>query len=299
MMYPLNPPPHRRHTITAFDSTPLEVYTVGRGPKWIVLANGHGGTFDIWSPVLHELPKDCGFVTWDYRSQHRSGRAQSPATIEDHCRDLASVIDYLGLDSFALAGWSLGVQVALQSYRTHSAKVGSLVLIHGAHDQLLHRVLGGRLGALLRGAVRLATVTEPITRSAYLKPLQRFVASPLARPTMRALGMVYRRTDQLQCLANDVLRLDLSTYLQVALNADSHRTEDWLHTVRVPVFVTAGLKDWLTPPAQIQRAFSHFPNASLQRFQGSHFPTIEEPQRLAEVLARAATLAEHASASAP
>ena len=37
------------------------------------------------------------------------------------------------------------------------------------------------------------------------------------------------------------LGANLSTYLKVALNADKHVAE-WLHTIDVPVFVTAGLK---------------------------------------------------------
>ena len=111
----------------------------------------------------------------DYRDQHRSGEVERPATIEDHCRDLNHIVDAMGLDRFALAGWSLGVQVALESFRTHRDKVGCLVLIHGAHDLLLHRVLNGRLGPLLKGAVRVLTLTELITRPLYLRPLQRFV----------------------------------------------------------------------------------------------------------------------------
>ena len=41
-------------------------------------------------------------------------------------------------------------------------------------------------------------------------------------------------------------------------------SQEWLHTIDVPVFVTAGLKDWLTPPTQIKEAFEVLPKQPQQ-----------------------------------
>ena len=79
------------------------------------------------------------------------------------------------------------MQVALESFRTVGTRSVALFSYMG-HDLLLHRVLNGRLGHF-GGAVRVLTLTEPITRPLYLRPLQRFVASP------RAAGIQNARCD--------------------------------------------------------------------------------------------------------
>ena len=64
----------------------------------------------------------------------------------------------------------------------------------------------------------------------------------------------------------------------------------WLDTIDVPVFVTVGTRDWLTPARNIEGAFEHLPNATLQVFDGTHFPILEEPERIAETLTRIAQI---------
>ena len=107
---------------------------------------------------------------------------------------------------------------------------------------------------------------------------------------MRTLGMVHDREEQMQTMVKSFIELDISTYISVACAAEKHEIESWLGAVDVPVFVTVGTKDWLTPAANIETVFDTLPNATLQVFEGTHFPILEEPARIAETLSRVAQL---------
>ena len=245
---------------------------------------------DVWAPVFEHLPSRCQIITWDYRNQHGSESTVRTPTIADHYGDLGALVEEIQCERFALAGWSLGVQVALQGYRQHTDKIGALALIHGAHDRLIHRVLNGRLRFLGKEALLALAKVEPALAPLYKAPIRRLLDSPAAKPLFRILGLAYDRQDYIQAMAKEFIELDLATYLRVACDADNHVTESWLNAVDVPVFLTVGTKDWLTPAKQIMPAFEALQNATLQVFEGSHFPILEAPERVAETLVRAAEI---------
>jgi pimeloyl-ACP methyl ester carboxylesterase len=275
---------------SSFDGLRIRYHVIGDGPQKIVLANGHGGTVDVWAPVFERLPSRCQIIMWDYRNQHGSESAIRTPTIADHYGDLGALVKVLGLQRFALAGWSLGVQVALQGYRQHQGQVGALSLIHGAHDRLMDRVLNGRFRFLGKEAMLALAKIEPMLAPLYKIPARRLLNTRAAQPLFRIFGMAYKRQAYIQDMAKEFIELDLATYLRVACNANDHVTETWLNTVDVPVFLTVGTKDWLTPPKQLFPAFNALPNATLHIFDGGHFPILDAPERIAETLARAAEI---------
>jgi pimeloyl-ACP methyl ester carboxylesterase len=280
----------KTHQVTSFDGCPITYYTVGEVGPWLVIANGHGGNLDIWTPIFERLAGRVRILIWDYRGHYRSGRPGTVPSIDDHCADLDAVLDAEGLKYFALMGWSLGVQVALETYARDATRVGALFLMHGAHDRLIKRIYGGRLSPVLGPVVRLAAAAEPYTQPLLSRTLKAAVKSPLGGPAFRALRFVKRTDEHFLGLAMGVLGLDLSQYLRVALRATEHRTEEWLSEIEVPVVITAGKGDVLTPPKEIKRAFERIPNATYHELDGGHFPTVEEPDLIAELMYRTAQL---------
>lgn len=280
----------RSDDFISFDGTRIRFHVIGDGPNPIVLANGHGGTVDVWAPVFQCLPTHCRVITWDYRCQHGSETTKNTPTIADHYGDLGALVQHLSLQRFGLAGWSLGVQVALQGYRQHREQVGAIGLIHGAHDRLLSRVFDGRLNGFGKHAARWASAVEPAFKHIYKAPLRGLLKRDFSQHLLHRLGFVYDNHDHLQKMVQAFIELDWSTYIAVASNADEHVTEHWLHEIDIPVFLTVGERDWMTPPSQILPAFSQLKTAHLQQFEGSHFPILEEPGRVAEILGRCAEL---------
>ncbi len=276
--------------ITSFDGCPITYYTIGDEGPWLVIANGHGGNLGIWTSIFERLAGRVRVLLWDYRGHYNSGRPDTTPTISHHCEDLDLILEAEDLKRFALMGWSLGVQVALESYARRPERIGSLLLMHGAHDRLIDRVYGGRLSPVLGPAVRAAAAAEPYTQPFLSRALTTIVESPLGGPAFRALRFVERTDEHFLGLATGVLSLDLSQYLRIALQATNHQTEDWLETIDVPVFITAGRKDVLTPPVEIRRAFERIPNCTYHEFDGGHFPMTEEPELVAELMFRTTLL---------
>ena len=140
------------------DGTRLAYHLAGSGRRWLIIANGHGATHHIWEDVVTHLLSDFRILIWDYRGQHNSATPddREAIRIDDHAGDWEAIMDAESISSCVLIGWSLGVQVALQAYRRQPERVEALALIHGAHDQLLHRLFDGRLNSVVRGIVETA-----------------------------------------------------------------------------------------------------------------------------------------------
>src|SRR5262249_19553906 len=80
-----------------------------------------------------------------YRGHGRTAPPRDPqrVTIEDLADDVACVLDDALVDRAVLVGHSMGVQVALETYRRHAARVAALVLVCGAPSHPL-TPFGGR-----------------------------------------------------------------------------------------------------------------------------------------------------------
>jgi len=101
---------------------------IGSGPD-LVLALRFRGVMDSWDPAfLDALARSFTVTTFDY-----SGLGQStgmPSYIRtDMARDILDLADVLGLETFALGGWSLG-GIAVQVFAAeHPERVSHLILI--------------------------------------------------------------------------------------------------------------------------------------------------------------------------
>src|SRR5690348_9944804 len=79
-----------------------------------------------------------------YRGHGRTAPPRDPqrVTIEDLADDVACVLDDALVDRAVLIGHSMGVQVALETYRRHPDRVAALVLICGAPSHPLRTFRG-------------------------------------------------------------------------------------------------------------------------------------------------------------
>ena len=106
----------------------LAYRSIGSGPA-LVLALRFRGVMDSWDPAfLDALAGDFTVITFDY-----SGLGQSTGTPSyirtDMARDILDLADALGLERFALGGWSLG-GFGVQVFATQNPeRVSHLILI--------------------------------------------------------------------------------------------------------------------------------------------------------------------------
>ncbi len=95
----------------------------------VVLLNGVLMTTESWAFQTQVLEPRYRVILHDLRGQLRSPLAGRACTFEHHVRDLAALLDHLGIASCHLAGTSYGGEVGLLFAATHPERVRSLSVI--------------------------------------------------------------------------------------------------------------------------------------------------------------------------
>jgi pimeloyl-ACP methyl ester carboxylesterase len=274
------------HAGAGFDHTPLRYWTRRAGPRWVLVCTGYGGTLPSWQPLLDELDPGWSILLWDYRGQFGSCVPDDglPVLVEDHSRDLDTLMAAESIGSGVLMGWSVGVQVALEHYRRRRRTVDALVLINGAAERVLHGPMGDGLGAhAMRGLIRAMGVAGAPLQAALRPILHRRLTARAAK----ALRFVQADADldHLQAAITSWRDMDVPRYMAMTLTADEHVTSDMLDTVRVPTLITASDQDFLAPPIQAERLHKSIADSEYQLFEGTtHYAIMEKPVDLARAI---------------
>jgi pimeloyl-ACP methyl ester carboxylesterase/DNA-binding SARP family transcriptional activator len=121
---------------TASDSVRIAYATVGEGPPIVKAANwlSHlelDWDAPIWSPLFRELARDHRFIRYDERGNGLSDWKVEDLSFEAFVTDLETVVDAVGLETFALLGISQGAAVSIEYAVRHPQRVSRLVLFGG------------------------------------------------------------------------------------------------------------------------------------------------------------------------
>lgn len=265
--------------IASFDGTELAYHVVGDGLP-ILLANGLGGSWKAWTHQMSYLSDRYRFVSWDYRGLYRSGPPADPDAlrVQDHTRDAMAVLEAEDIDRFAVFGWSMGVQVALELFRAMPDRVASLVLINGVAGMPWEtvaniRAMASVLPRIIRGIRRIPRLTEAVTR--------RVVHWPETVTWAKRAGLASGTLDEelWQELAGSFADLDMDVYMHTLELLGEHDARDVLADVDVPTLVVAGDRDLFTPRRAAERMVRRIPGAELMVVPGgTHYVAVEYPE---------------------
>jgi 3-oxoadipate enol-lactonase len=221
-----------------FDGTIWEAQLAGLGDRVRVLAPDLPGFGQ--SPPLPGAPED--------------------ARIEDYARALLAWADALGLDSFALAGHSMGGYVALELARMAPLRLAGLVLIssRAGADTPAGIVKRRQLAAAVaeRGAV--ATVDAML-------------------PQLLAPGD--RQPDLTERVRGTMLRQSPAGIIP-AIHAMASRPDSTPHlpAIAMPTLLIAGLDDATIPPSESQVMRDRLRDGAYVEIPGAgHLPMLEAP----------------------
>jgi pimeloyl-ACP methyl ester carboxylesterase len=264
----------------ASDGSPLFYESWGdRGERSpVLLCDGIGCDGYVWRYLRQDLADRFGLHP-HYRGHGRTAPPRDPrrVTIEDLADDVACVLDDALVDQAVLVGHSMGVQVALETYRRHPQRVAGLVLICGASSHPLKTFRGSdQLEQLLpiveRWIHRVPRVVNRLTRTLLPTRLAYEVASRLE--IRRELVEPNDFMPYLEGMA----RIDTRLFVAMLSSAGQHSADDLLPEVRVPALVIAGERDGFTPADRSRAMAAAIPGSELLEIpSASHTAPIERP----------------------
>ncbi|WP_343051783.1 alpha/beta fold hydrolase [Pseudaquabacterium terrae] len=130
----------------------LDIECLGRGPRVLAL-HGIQGTRAAWLPVARRLAAHARFVLPNLRGRGRAPRGRGPGdyTLDAYAGDAAAAIERHAAGApYFLAGWSMGVSVALALLdRRPELRPAGLILLSGTPCLAQARWFDGEGAALL------------------------------------------------------------------------------------------------------------------------------------------------------
>jgi pimeloyl-ACP methyl ester carboxylesterase len=268
------------YAVSPSDGSPLFYESWGsRHATPVLLCDGIGCDGYVWRHLRHDLG-DRYCVHPHYRGHGRTPPPRDPArvTIEDLADDGACVLDDADVERAVIIGHSMGVQVALEIYRRHAARVAGLVLLCGAPSHPLRTFRGSAaledwLPTIQKWIQRVPRVVNRVSRAVLPTRLAYEIASHFEiRRDLVELG------DFMPYLEG-MARIDVRLFLAMLSAAGRHTAEDLLPQVTVPTLVVAGARDGFTPPERSRAIATAVPSAELLEIRNaSHTAPIEHPQ---------------------
>jgi pimeloyl-ACP methyl ester carboxylesterase len=269
------------YAVAPSDGSPLFYESWGeRGRATpVLLCDGIGCDGYVWRHLRHDLA-DRHCVHSHYRGHGRTPPPHDPerVTVEDLADDVACVLDDALVERAVLIGHSMGVQVALETYRRHAARVAGLVLVCGASSHPLRTfrgsdVLEAWLPVIQKWIHRVPGMINRVTRVVLPTRLAYEVASRLE--IRRELIEPADFMPYLEGMA----RIDARLFVAMLSAAGRHSADDLLPEVTVPTLVVAGGRDGFTPPERSRAIAAAVPDAEILEIpNASHTAPIEHPQ---------------------
>jgi pimeloyl-ACP methyl ester carboxylesterase len=230
----------------------------------IVMILGLSHRLPHWGRLPALLAGRLFVVTFDCRGMGESERRDDPYTIADEVRDVAAVMDAVGLADAVIYGRSRGGMLAQELALTHPRRTRALILSGTTHRG------PGSVGWSER-VTRAMNFTPDMTRE------QIFAGQNAA---MAALGWPERDPAAFAYC----LRVDLEAPpRRFAVLRQQGAFADWtshgrLGALSCPTLVLCGEEDGMVPPENSRQLASAIPGARLRLIpECGHLPMLEKP----------------------
>lgn len=253
------------------DGVVLAVDDAGTGDP-LVLVHGHPFDRSMWRPQVDHFSR----VGWrviapDLRGYGDSTVIPGKTTLATFARDVATLLDRLGVDTCVLGGLSMGGQIVMEFHRLFP-----------------HRVRGLVLAATFPQA---ETPEGKKRRHEAADRLLREGMAPYANEVLPKMLAPYN-VDELPAVAEHVLEMMRTAPPAGAAAALRGRAErpdyvEMLADIRSPTLVVAGRDDAFTPLADAELMHERIPNATLAVVErAGHMPNLERPAQFNDALER-------------
>lgn len=130
----------------------------GTDSPTVVLIHGLSGTSRWWTKVIEHFPDELGVLALDVRGRGGSFAAPPPFDLETMSEDIGATLDFVGIESAIVAGYSMGAWIAALFAEARPERVDRLLLIDGGFpipsepeadaDAIIEAVVGPSLARL-------------------------------------------------------------------------------------------------------------------------------------------------------
>lgn len=238
----------------------------------LLLVHGHPFNRTMWAPQAAEFAA-AGYrvVTPDLRGYGESGVVPGITHLGVFARDIAGLMDLLGLDRVLLGGLSMGGQIVMEFYRLFPDRVSGLLLAdtfpaeekpegkvsrNAMADRLLVEGMGGYADEVIDKMVAPYNITALPEVAAHVLEMMRTTPPEGAAAALRG-------------------RAERPDYCEL------------LTEVTVPALVVVGVDDEYTPVSDAEFMHQQLPDSTLAIIEGSaHMPNLERPAEFNAALAR-------------
>ncbi|WP_280342095.1 alpha/beta fold hydrolase [Nocardia abscessus] len=255
-------------TSTVLPTSSLGRVVRGSGPG-LLLAHGAGGGIDAnYGPIMGTLAAQHTVVGPDYPGTGRTERADAPLTLDALSDELVAAAVEEGVETFAIAGYSLGSPVAIRAATRHPDRVTALVLTAGFAYPNPRLLLAARLW-------------RDLLRAGDLEHLAAFIS------------LIGFSAPALDVIAQDDLDTSIETiaatippgtpeHLDLLIDHVDVRAD--LDALAVPTLVISTTLDQLVTPYHHRQLADAIPGARYVEIATGHLPFIERPEEWAVLI---------------
>jgi 3-oxoadipate enol-lactonase len=244
----------------------------GRGDP-VLLISGLGYSNWCWADLQARLSGSYRVISFDNRGTGRSDKPAAPYSIAMMATDAQQVLDALGIEGAHVVGHSMGGYIAQQLALQAADRVMSLTLIS--------TTCGGP------EAVPVPESTLALWGETSKLPPQE--SARRAMPTSFAPGWTEKNPERFEeVLAARLLHPTPQQFwgAQFAAAAAFIERGADVAQIRCPTLIVHGTEDRIVPYGNGELLSRRIPGAKLETLQGcGHLPLLEEPERLARLLA--------------
>lgn len=271
------------------DGTTLFYEVLGRPQPAtsILLCDGLGCDGYVWKYLQWVLAEHYRILHFHYRGH---GRTPLPAeisrvSITDFAADALTVLDACETERVVVCGHSLGVQVALETWRAAPARVAGLILVCGSYGNPLQTFKGKDTLSEVLPLLRATVSRLPRLVGAFWKHLIPTELSFLLAQKLEINGAFVQREDFFPYL-EAMSRLDPRMFVSTLAAAGQHNAHDILPEITAPTLILAGQHDSFTPMALSEKMHKLIPDSELHVVRaGTHTAPIERPAEVTEAIA--------------
>jgi proline iminopeptidase len=213
-------------------------------------------------------------ITFDARGSGDS-EAKPPYTHEQWVADIDAIREHFGIDRFIMAGGSYGGFLALEYVIRYPERVTHVILRDTAARDYGHVA---RKNALAR-AKEFPQITEEILGHVFDGTMR---DNDHYRQCWEAIAPLYDKNPDPVKIKERIARTKFNYVTKnfaFAHNLPKYDVREQLKDVHVPVLITVGRYDWITPVEASEELHSLLPNGELVVFENSgHSPQQEEKE---------------------